>query len=120
MAARGSANWEAWWEARRGGASRAKTSRTGSAEGPHSRLQPVGVSLLKGYGDRDGSAAVQPLWVHISRSPTLHSSLFWRQGMHIGGGYKTKSKVATRLNTCTMVEKKKKINSMESGRTGSQ
>lgn len=49
LAARGSANWEAGWEARRGGAGWAKTSQAGSAEAPR-RRQPVGVSFLRGKG----------------------------------------------------------------------
>lgn len=75
MAARGRANWEAGWEAQRGGASWAKTSQAGSAEGPR-RRQSVGVSLLNGEGDRgqrnrDLGAAVQSRGLHIPRSPSL-------------------------------------------------
>lgn len=77
MAARGSANWEVGWEARRGGASWAKTSQAGSAEGPR-HCQPVGVSLLKREGDRGQpnrglSAAVQVRRLHIPKSPLLLS-----------------------------------------------
>lgn len=79
MAARGSANWEVGWEARRGGASWAKTSQAGSAEGP-GHCQPVGVSLLKRVGDRGQpnrcpSAAVQVRRLHIPKSPLLLSPL---------------------------------------------
>lgn len=45
---------------RRGGASRAKTSQAGSAEGP-GRLQPVGVRLLRGKGEQAEASGTEIL-----------------------------------------------------------
>lgn len=71
MAARGSANWEAGREARRGGASWVETSQAGSAEGPR-RRQSIRVSLLKVERDKtDRSTAVKARGLPVPRSPLL-------------------------------------------------
>lgn len=106
MAGRGRANWEVGWEALGGGASWAKTSQAGSAEGPG---PAVGVSLLKARrGQR--SAEQRPSRSHAG-SQAAHSEVTTAPPPSIparpGGGHKTRAKLQRdrRTHTHTVLER---------------